>query len=129
MQKYLKLAWRNVWRNWRRTAIALVAIVLGLMLLLLMDGMIQGSDEAIFGNAVRLYGGNVQVHAPGYREKASRLPLLPLEDAGRRGRGGQPTAAGGRRCRNASTRRASSAAGRGPIRWPSPASSPRLRRR
>ncbi len=82
MAKYLKLAWRNVWRNWRRTAIALVAIVLGLILLLLMDGMIKGSDEAIFGNAVRLYGGNVQVHSPGYREKASRLPLLPLEDAG-----------------------------------------------
>ena len=82
MLKYVKLAWRNVWRNWRRTAIALVAIVLGLILLLLMDGMIKGSDQAIFGNAVRLYGGNVQVHSPGYREKASRLPLLPLEDAG-----------------------------------------------
>jgi ABC-type lipoprotein release transport system permease subunit len=82
MGKYLTLAWRNMWRNWRRTAIALVAIVLGLILLLLMDGMIKGSDQAIFGNAVRLYGGNVQVHSPGYREKASRLPLLPLEDAG-----------------------------------------------
>ena len=82
MAKYLSLAWRNMWRNWRRTTIALVAIVLGLILLLLMDGMIKGSDEAIFGNAVRLYGGNVQVHSPGYREKASRLPLLPLEDAG-----------------------------------------------
>ncbi len=77
----LKMAWRNMWRNWRRTAIALVAIVLGLILLLFMDGLIKGSDQAIFGNAVRLYGGNVQVHSPGYREKANRLPLLPLEDA------------------------------------------------
>lgn len=81
MGKYLKLAWRNVWRNWRRTAIALVAIVLGLILLLLLDGVIKGSDQAIFGNAVRLYGGNMQVHAPGFREKISRLPLLPLADA------------------------------------------------
>ena len=77
----VKLAWRNMWRNWRRTAIALVAIVLGLILLLFMDGLIQGSDQAIFGNAVRLYGGNVQIHAPGFREKANRLPLLPLDDA------------------------------------------------
>jgi ABC-type lipoprotein release transport system permease subunit len=76
----LKLAWRNMWRNWRRTSIALIAIVLGLVLLLFMDGLIQGSDQAIFGNAVRLYGGNVQVHAPGYREKAKRLPLLPVEN-------------------------------------------------
>ena len=76
----LKMAWRNMWRNWRRTAIALVAIVLGLILLLFADGLIKGSDQAIFGNAVRLYGGNIQIHAPGFREKARRLPLLALEN-------------------------------------------------
>ena len=81
MGKFLKLAWRNAWRNWRRTSIAVVAIVLGLVLLLFFDGLIKGSDQAIFGNAVRLYGGNVQAHAPGFREKASRLPLLPMESA------------------------------------------------
>ena len=81
MGRSFKLAWRNIWRNWRRTVIALVAIVLGVVLLLLMDGLIKGSDQAIFGNAVRLYGGNVVVHAPGYRAKANRLPLLPLADA------------------------------------------------
>ena len=81
MRKSITLAWRNMWRNWRRTAIALVAIVLGVILLLFFDGMIKGSDQAIFGNAVRLYGGNLQVHAPGFRAKANRLPLLPLEDA------------------------------------------------
>lgn len=78
MGNTIKLAWRNMWRNWRRTAIAIVAIVLGLILLLLGNGLIIGSDQAIFGNAVRLYGGNLQVHAPGFREKAHRLPLLPL---------------------------------------------------
>jgi ABC-type lipoprotein release transport system permease subunit len=77
----IKLAWRNVWRNWRRTAIALAAIILGVILLLFFDGLIHGSDQAIFGNAVRLYGGNIQVHAPGFREKAVQLPLLPLADA------------------------------------------------
>jgi putative ABC transport system permease protein len=81
MGKSIKLAWRNMWRNWRRTTIALVAIVLGLILLLVFDGLIKGSDQAIFGNAVRLYGGNLQVHARGFRAKANRLPLLPLEDA------------------------------------------------
>ena len=75
------MAWRNMWRNWRRTAIALTAIVLGLILLLFLNGVIQGSDQGIYGNAVRLYGGNIQVHAPGYRVKANRMPLLPLADA------------------------------------------------
>ncbi|MEI7771284.1 MAG: FtsX-like permease family protein [Chloroflexales bacterium] len=81
MTQSIKLAWRNMWRNWRRTAIALVAIILGVTLLLFIDGLIKGSDQAIFGNAVRLYGGNLQVHAPGFRAKATRLPLLPLASA------------------------------------------------
>jgi ABC-type lipoprotein release transport system permease subunit len=81
MFKMIKLAWRNMWRNWRRTVIAMVAIILGLILLILMDGFIKGSDAAIYGNAVRLYGGNLQIHATGFRAKASRLPLLPVEDA------------------------------------------------
>jgi ABC-type lipoprotein release transport system permease subunit len=81
MAELLTMAWRNMWRNWRRTAIAVVAIVLGLILLLLLNGFITGSDQAIFGNAVRLYGGNIQIHAPGYRDRANRLPLLPLADA------------------------------------------------
>src|SRR5512143_1554900 len=80
MGQTFKLAWRNMWRNWRRTLIAVVAIVLGLILLLMFDGIIRGSDQAIFGNAVRFYGGNLQVHAPGYRDKAARLPMLPLDD-------------------------------------------------
>mgnify|MGYP001555367773 CR=1 FL=1 len=81
MIMYIKLAWRNMWRNWRRTLIAMVAIVLGLVLLLFFDGFIAGSDQAIYGNAVRLYGGNIQAHDTGYREKARRLPILPLADA------------------------------------------------
>jgi ABC-type lipoprotein release transport system permease subunit len=81
MDKFIKMAWRNMWRNWRRTLIGMTAIVLGLILLIFMDAMIKGSDQAIFGNAVRLYGGNIQVHAPGYRQKASRLPLLAMDDA------------------------------------------------
>jgi ABC-type lipoprotein release transport system permease subunit len=80
MGRSIKLAWRNMWRNWRRTSIALVAMVLGVVLLLFMDGAIKGSDQAIFGNAVKLYGGNVVIHAPGYRAKIARLPLLPLAD-------------------------------------------------
>jgi len=81
MGKFIKIAWRNMWRNWRRTLIATIAIVLGLILLIFMDALMKGSDQAIFGNAVRLYGGNVQIHAPGFRDKASRLPLIPLDDA------------------------------------------------
>jgi ABC-type lipoprotein release transport system permease subunit len=70
-----------VWRNGRRTVIALIAIALGLALMLFFDGLMGGAKQAIYGNMVRLLGGNVQIHAPGYREKARQMPLYPLADA------------------------------------------------
>jgi ABC-type lipoprotein release transport system permease subunit len=81
MFKYIKMAWRNMWRNWRRSLIASVAIVLSMILLIIFQAFMDGMDQAIYGNTVRLYGGNVLIHAPGYREKASRLPMLPVADA------------------------------------------------
>ena len=36
MRALTSLAWRNLWRNWRRTAIALVAIVLAIVLQILL---------------------------------------------------------------------------------------------
>jgi putative ABC transport system permease protein len=78
MGKLLRMAWRNVWRHSRRTVIVLIATALGLAFLLFFDGLFGGSEQAVFGNAVKLQGGNVLIHAPGYREKARRMPLLPL---------------------------------------------------
>lgn len=80
MWKYVKLAWRNMWRNWRRTLIASIAIILSMILLIFFQAFMDGTDQAIYGNTVRLYGGHVLVHAPGYREKSTRLPLLPVAD-------------------------------------------------
>ncbi len=82
MGKLLRMAWRNVWRNRRRTVIAVIAISLGLALMVFFDGFIAGSKQSLYGNAVKLQGGNVQIHAPGYFAKAKRMPLLPLADAG-----------------------------------------------
>ncbi len=82
MGKLLIMAWRNVWRNWRRTVIAVIAIALGLAFILMFDGLLGGMDEALHGKQVRLQGGHVQVHAPGYREKMNRSPLLPIANPG-----------------------------------------------
>lgn len=80
MGRLIAMAWRNFWRNRRRTLIAVVAIILGLILMFFFDGIFGGSEQTIYGNLVRLEGGNVQVHAPGFLERAKRLPLLPLDD-------------------------------------------------
>lgn len=80
MRLYLRLAWRNVWRHRRRTLIIVLAMGLTLALMVLYDGMVAGFNQAIYGNAIKVLGGNIQVHAPGYREKAGQTPLLPLAD-------------------------------------------------
>jgi putative ABC transport system permease protein len=78
MAVLLKIAWRNVWRQRRRTFLIAGAMGVIMALLVLFDGVIVGFEQAIYGNAIQLMGGNIQVHALGYSEEASRTPLLPL---------------------------------------------------
>ena len=80
MNLLLRIAWRNVWRQRRRTLLIAVAMGFMMALLVFFDGMIGGFEQAIYGNAIQLLGGNLQVHAPGYSEKLGRKPLLPLND-------------------------------------------------
>lgn len=80
MSLYLRLAWRNIWRHRRRTVIVVLAIGMTMWMMMMYDGLIGGFQQAIYGNAIKVLGGNVQVHAPGYQEKAAQAPLLPLPD-------------------------------------------------
>lgn len=81
MQLYLRLAWRNIWRHKRRTVIIVLAMSLTLAMMMFYDGLMNGFTDAIYGNAVKVLGGNIQVHAEGYRSQANSTPLLPLTDA------------------------------------------------
>ncbi|MEI7849288.1 MAG: FtsX-like permease family protein [Chloroflexota bacterium] len=80
MSLYFRLAWRNVWRHRRRTIIIVVAMSLSLGMMMFYDGLITGFNQAIYGNAIQILGGNIQVHAQGYRAEAASSPLLPLAD-------------------------------------------------
>ena len=80
MKLYLRLAWRNIWRHKRRTIIIVLAMSVTLALMMWYDGLINGWTDAIYGNAVKVLGGNIQVHAAGYREEANSNPLFPLAD-------------------------------------------------
>jgi len=80
MQLYLRLAWRNIWRHTRRTVIIVLAMSITLALMMWYDGLINGWTDAIYGNAVKVLGGNIQVHAEGYRAEANSNPLFPLTD-------------------------------------------------
>jgi ABC-type lipoprotein release transport system permease subunit len=80
MKLYLRLAWRNLWRHRRRTLIVVTAMGAGLGLMMFYDGQIAGFDQAVYGNAIKILGGNIQAHAAGYGDNADQTPLLPLAD-------------------------------------------------
>lgn len=80
MNLFMRLAWRNIWRHKRRTVIIVLAMSLTLALMMWYDGLMNGFTDAIYGNAVKVLGGNIQVHAEGYRAEANSNPLLPLAD-------------------------------------------------
>jgi ABC-type lipoprotein release transport system permease subunit len=80
MMLYLRLAWRNIWRHRRRTVIVVIAMAMSLWLMMFYDGFVAGFNNAIYGNAIKFLGGNIQIHAEGYSENSSKTPLLPLND-------------------------------------------------
>jgi putative ABC transport system permease protein len=82
MSLFLRLAWRNIWRHRRRTIIVISAIGLTVALMMVYDGMIIGFEQAIYGNAIKVLGGNIQVHAEGYEAKVDQTPLLAIENEG-----------------------------------------------
>ncbi|MBC8300214.1 MAG: ABC transporter permease [Pelagibacterales bacterium] len=67
----LKIAWRNIWRNNKRTLISTLSISGALFLVILMRSMQFGFYDNIINTIVQSYSGYVQVHADGYWEKQS----------------------------------------------------------
>ncbi|TGD71844.1 ABC transporter permease [Mangrovimicrobium sediminis] len=66
-----RLAWRNLWRNHRRTLIMLAAISIGVWAMIFMSALMRGMTDQMVRNGLRTLPGEVQVHAPGYRDDPS----------------------------------------------------------
>lgn len=67
----LKIAWRNIWRNKKRTLITTLSISGALFFIILMRSMQFGFYDNIINTIVQSYSGYVQVHANGYWDKQS----------------------------------------------------------
>ncbi|NCG20514.1 MAG: FtsX-like permease family protein [Rhodobacterales bacterium] len=60
------VAWRNLWRNKRRTLLTLTAIAFGMFLAILMTAMQDQSFADMIDTAARMGGGHVTVQHPEY---------------------------------------------------------------
>jgi len=82
MHLYILLAWRNLWRNRRRTLLATVSIAFAVLVSLVMRSMQNGSYEYMIRSAVGSYLGYLQVHAAGYWETRTLDASIPLDAPG-----------------------------------------------
>src|SRR5580704_7422063 len=73
----MKISWRNLWRNPRGTLLTALALGLGLALLLISLGLLDGGHEQTIADGVRFGPGHVVVQAKGYQDTGSDELLLP----------------------------------------------------
>ncbi len=67
----IRIAWRNLWRNRRRTALALAAIGLSVVLVLVYDSMLGAYGDWMTETVTGPMLGHVQGHAPRWRKDRS----------------------------------------------------------
>ena len=66
MGTLLKIAWRNIWRNKRRTLITVASIMFALFFAIIMRGFGKGSYAKMKQNAIEAYSGYLQIQKKGY---------------------------------------------------------------
>jgi putative ABC transport system permease protein len=77
----LRIAWRNLWRNRRRTGLALAAIGLSVTLVLAYTSILRAYGDWIVETLTGPTFGHVQVHAPRWRSERSMDRTLRHVDA------------------------------------------------
>ncbi len=73
----VKMAWRNIWRNPRRSILTMTAIAFACVLLVFMLSFQFGSYDTMINSAVKIHTGHLQVQAEGYQDKRTMRLVVP----------------------------------------------------
>lgn len=65
------LAWRNVWKNKRRTVLTLLTIMVGCAMIIFFRATQDGSYEAMIEDSISANTGHIQIHEKGFWENQS----------------------------------------------------------
>jgi ABC-type lipoprotein release transport system permease subunit len=76
-----KMAWRNVWRNKRRTIVTIAAMTLALMVEVLYSGLVIGYLQGLEDDLLDLEVGDVQIYAPDYLDTPSIYSRIESPDS------------------------------------------------
>ena len=68
---YLKLAWRNIWRNKRRTMITVSSIMFAVVFALFVESIERGAHDLMIDNMTRFHTGYMQVQDYRYKTEPS----------------------------------------------------------
>ncbi len=74
------LAWRNLWRNHRRTLIMIAAVSVGVWAMIFMTALMRGMVDEMIHDGLESLPGHVQVHRIGFRDDPSINNLIPITD-------------------------------------------------
>ena len=81
MKTLIIIAWRNIWRNKRRTLITAASVLFAVFLSSFMVSIQTGAWDKMVDNMVQYYYGYAQVHQEGYWEDRSLDNAFNLEEA------------------------------------------------
>ena len=62
----IQMAWRNVWRNPRRTLVILTAVIIGVWSMILMGALMRGVADGMVKNSIDTLTGHIQIHQANY---------------------------------------------------------------
>ncbi|MFQ5752195.1 MAG: ABC transporter permease [bacterium] len=79
MSKFIKLSWRNIWRNKRRSFLTIAAIAFAILIVAVTRSLQYGVYDTMESLAVRLYNGEIQIHRYGFQDEQT-LTFFLVED-------------------------------------------------
>ena len=78
---WLKLAWRNIWRNWRRSVLTILAVFFAALLSIVSRSAQLGTYEVNIKHTLEMFSGYLQIQDTGYKDNPKLTNAFQLTPA------------------------------------------------